>query len=73
MKPEDIKVDHYYKTPNNQHRHVIEIEDGKVHYMSRGQNGGEWSLGHNKTTPPSLETFAAAVDKEVDANWTSSK
>jgi hypothetical protein len=59
-------VDRCYATSSNQHRKVIEIRDGRVVYTARGGNvKSKWYLATGSTNPPSLETFARAVEKEI--------
>jgi hypothetical protein len=61
-----IAVGKCYATPANQHRKVTEIADGKVHYLARGGNvKSKWHPGSTKANPPTIEAFAAAVEKEI--------
>ena len=56
-----IAVGKCYETANKQQRRVWEIRAGKVYYFSRG-GGHPWQPGHTLASPPSLKSFAAAVD-----------
>lgn len=62
----DVVVGGIYATSSNQHRRVTKIEGGNVHYESRGGNvQNEWSYGHTKAAPPSLEKFAEACSEVI--------
>jgi len=62
----DVVVGGIYVAGDNQERRVTKIEDGKAHYESRSGNlKNEWSYGHAKTNPPSLESFAQACTSVV--------
>ena len=62
----DVVVDGMYVAGANQERRVTKIEDGKVHYESRSGNlKNEWSYGHAKGIPPSLESFAQACTSVI--------
>lgn len=62
----DVVVGGIYVAGANQERQVTKIEDEKVHYLSRSGNlKNEWGYGHNKTTPPSIESFAQACTSVV--------
>lgn len=56
-----IAVGTCYGTANKQQRRVWAIRAGKVYYFSRG-GGHPWRPGHTLASPPSLKSFAAAVD-----------
>ena len=49
----------HYLAGDEQERRVTKIEDGKVWYDSRSYRlKNEWSFGHAKTIPASIESFA---------------
>ncbi|PXA87725.1 hypothetical protein DMC25_00510 [Caulobacter sp. D4A] len=65
-----ITIGDCYRTATGQERKVVNIfaENGVTHvrYFSRGgnaQNGWDW--GGTKASPPSLQTFADAVDQAI--------
>jgi len=54
-----IVVGGIYATANNQERKVTKIENGYVHWDSRGGNvQNDWSPGHTKAGPTPLTKFA---------------
>ncbi|MGH8612419.1 MAG: hypothetical protein ACREYF_10355 [Gammaproteobacteria bacterium] len=62
----EVVVGGVYATSNNQERRITKIEAGKGHYESRGGNvKNDWSYGHAKASPLSLESFAEACDKVI--------
>ncbi len=66
LKPSEIAVGKCYVTSTDQARKVTEITDGNVLYLARSHKlKNEWHPGSTKANPPSLETFAAAVDSEI--------
>lgn len=68
FKPNTIRNGFCYVNNNGQHRVVLKIDNGKVWYASRGNTPVKetgWNLGHTKSKPPALATFAAAVVKRL--------
>ena len=62
----DVVVGGIYKTSNNQERRITSIANGRVHYESRGGNvKNQWSPGHTKSNPPSIQNFADACEEVV--------
>lgn len=59
----DIVVGGVYKTPANQERVVVAIEDGKVKYASRGGNVQN-QFDHMVESAPAR--FAAACSEKID-------
>lgn len=56
----DIKIGGLHLAGNEQKRRITQIEEGHVWYESRSHIlKNEWSYGHPKNNPPSLESFAA--------------
>ena len=66
IKTTEIVVGGIYGTATNQERRVTKIENGKVHYESRGGNvKGDWIYGHPISSPPALDSFAEACDRVI--------
>ena len=64
-----IAVGKCYETLTEQARKVTEIKDGKVLYLARSAKlKGAWYPGSTLSNPPSIETFAAAVEREIDCS-----
>jgi hypothetical protein len=60
---DQIKIGYKYKTPKNQERVVLGIEDDKVVYASRGGNvRNKWKNQRNKS---SFDNFAKACDEKL--------
>ncbi len=54
----DVRVGGIYSAGNNQHRKVVAIENGYVHWDSRGGNvQNDWAPGHPKSSPTPLAKF----------------
>jgi hypothetical protein len=70
---DDLVEGGIYITPMKQLRQITEINGDKVQYQSKSGNYPSRSWwGHIKTSPPSIETFCADVDRrltsqEIDA------
>ena len=62
--PQDLQVGRCYATPENQHRRITKIEDGKVTYESWGGNVG-YQGGSLSRTTASADTFLNAVEKVI--------
>ncbi len=55
-----------YITEPDQLRKVTKIENDKVHYLAAGANTNHpWNWGHPKSSPPSIDTFARAVERKL--------
>ena len=70
LDPKKIEVGKCYATSMGQVRRVLDIKDGKVIYEARGKKAvtGPWP-NQSPPTPPNLETFAQAVEREVAEDW----
>jgi len=65
-----IKIGRCFVTRRGQVRKVINIEDGKVEYQTRGsKNVDLWNPGSTKAKRPTLEKFASDVDRAVRCDW----
>jgi len=67
LPPEKIRNGFAYETARGQMRKVLKIARGRVYYMARGRQAGvgRWSIPHNLTNPPSLQSFANSVARRV--------
>jgi hypothetical protein len=67
--PSSITIDKCYVTPTEQVRKVLEIDDEKVKYVSRGQKATpKWAeKGSRRST--TRTAFANEVDREVFCHW----
>jgi hypothetical protein len=58
-----IKVGGIYKTPTNQERKIVEINRGKVIWLSRGNGKGKFIPGHTKSAPTPIAKFCKDCDR----------
>lgn len=66
--PNTIRTGYCYVTHTGQHRVVLKIVDDKVWNAHRGKlvvKPDLWNLGHTKSSPPSLASFAKSVQRRL--------